>query len=44
MGMWIGVLVWGGARIEEVGLRKKKGAEGRVLLSSVMWSLWMVVG
>lgn len=37
--MWIGVLVWGGARIEEVGLRKKNGREGRALLSSAMWSL-----
>lgn len=33
----------GGARIEEVGLRKKNGAEGLALLSSVMWSLWMDV-
>lgn len=36
----MGVLVWGGGRMEEVGLRKKKGLAGRVLLSSVMWSLF----
>jgi len=28
-----------GSRIEEVGLRKKKGCLGRALLSSLMWSL-----
>ena len=30
---------WPGSRIEEGGLRKKKGFLGRVLLSSLMWSL-----
>ena len=31
--------LWGGGRIEDGGLRKKNGFLGRVLLSSVMWSL-----
>ena len=30
---------WPGSRIDEGGLRKKKGVLGRTLLSSFMWSL-----
>ena len=30
---------WPGSRIEEGGLRKKKGFLGRTLFSSLMWSL-----
>lgn len=29
-----------GGRMEEGGLRKKNGWEGRAEFSSVMWSLW----
>lgn len=37
------MFVWGGGRIEDVGLRKKKGFLGRVLLSSAIWSLYGMI-